>query len=77
MLPTAEIDHLITTVDEAISLAAAGQVGEGYRLLSRGFMRAEGLRREGHAWGHALMLRWGQACDNYAASYGVPLEDAP
>jgi hypothetical protein len=77
MLPDAEIDRLTNAVDEAIGLAALGQVGEGYRLLSKGFMRAEGLRREGKDWGHELMLRWGQACDNYAASYGVPLEDAP
>lgn len=29
MLPTEEIDHLMETVDEAISLAAEGKVGEG------------------------------------------------
>jgi hypothetical protein len=73
MLPDSEIDRLMDAVDEAIGLAAEGKVGEGYRLLSEGRIRASELAKAREPWGAELVHRWRLACDNYAASYGVEL----
>jgi hypothetical protein len=75
VIPDEEIDHLTQTVDEVIGLAADGRVGEGYRLLSEGRLRAHNLRLLGHKWGRELAERWDLACDNYAEAYGVPIAD--
>lgn len=75
MIPTEEIDHLTTTVDEAIELAAVGRVGEGYRRLSEGRARADVLRIAGRPWAKELLARWEHACDTYTEAYGVPIEE--
>jgi hypothetical protein len=57
VIPTKEIDHLTQTVDEVIDPAADGKVGEGYRCLSEGLLRAHNLRLLCHEWGRELADR--------------------
>jgi hypothetical protein len=75
VIPTTEIDHLTTTVDDAIGLAAEDRVGEGYRQLSVGRARADVLRISGRPWAEELLARWEHACDTYTEAYGVPIRE--
>src|SRR5690348_13641497 len=57
MISDEEIDRLTTAVDDAIGLAAAGRITQGYALRSTGFLRARGIQRQ-EAWGEELVERW-------------------
>ena len=46
---------------------------EGYALLSAGLRRARALEQSGQAGARELVEVWSQACDNFAAFYGVPM----
>jgi hypothetical protein len=74
MIPKEEIDRLTQTVGAALTLAAQGQMGKGYTLLSRGLQRARGLSSD--PWNEELVRRWQAACDHYAGSFGVRLPDS-
>ena len=68
-----EIHRLITAVEGATTLAAAGQIAAGYALLLAGFRRAEGIRDAGQPGDELLVRRYGLAMQNYTDAYGVPL----
>jgi hypothetical protein len=74
MLPTNEIDTLTVSVTNAVDMAREGRIADGYACLVWGLHRAEGIAAEGVEWGAELVTRWQQACDNYAAQYGVRLD---
>ncbi len=71
MLPTAEINTLLTTVTDALDFATEGAVVDGYHYLLAGLRRAEGIADEGEPWAPELVARWRQALDSYAARYQV------
>jgi uncharacterized protein YjbI with pentapeptide repeats len=71
---THEIDTLTMTVTDAIDMAREGQITDGYACLVWGLHRAEEIAGDGIAWGAELVMRWQQACDNYARRYGMPLD---
>jgi hypothetical protein len=71
MLPDTEIDTLLTLVDDAIALAAAGQLADGYLLLLAGLHYAEAQREEGEPWAEELVERYRLAVENYCTGYGV------
>jgi hypothetical protein len=83
MLPPEAIDTVNQIIDWAVEAAAAGRIGEGItrvcdagtRLLSDGFQRALTLQELGQAGAVELVELWQQACDNYTASYRVPLSE--
>jgi len=73
MPPHREIHTLIMAVEGATTLAAAGQLADGYALLLAGFRRAEAIRDAGQAGAEQLVRRYGLAMENYTDAYGVPL----
>jgi hypothetical protein len=74
MIPPVEINRFTDAIHDAIGLAADGYLTDGFELLLQGRRRAELLQQEGVPWGHELVERWRQACDNYAHNCGVPFE---
>lgn len=74
MLPDDEIDTFLTLVDDAIALAAEGQLADGHGLLLAGLHYAEEERENAAPWADELIGRYRLALENYCASYGVPIE---
>jgi hypothetical protein len=69
MLPLWEIDALRTALLEAVDLAVADEVAEGYECLRSGLRRAQALRDAGEPWGKELVHRYEQALDVYTSRY--------
>jgi hypothetical protein len=74
MLPDDEIDTFLTLVDDAVALAAEGQLADGYSLLLAGFRYAEEQREHAAPWADELIERYRLALENYCSSYGVRME---
>ena len=73
MLPDHEIDTFLTLVDDAITMAAEGQLVDGYLLLLAGMHYAEERREEAEPWAEELIERYRLAVENYCAGYGVSI----
>ncbi len=73
-IPEPEMERFLVTVDSAVGFAATGELVRGHEELMQGFRHAEALLNAGRQWGHALLLRYRLAMDNYCESYGVPME---
>jgi hypothetical protein len=71
MLPDHEINTLILTVTEAVDLALAGEIADGYQALLAGLHRAEEIAEEGEPCAEELVARWRRALDTYAKRWGV------
>jgi hypothetical protein len=73
MIPTVELDLFTDVLEDAIRLAARGQLSDGYTGLLVGVERALELHLAGEPWAPDLLARWRVACADYAHAFGVPL----
>jgi hypothetical protein len=73
MIPTVELDLFTDVLEDAIHLAAQGQLSDGYTGLLVGVERAIDLHLAGEPWARDLLARWRAACADYAQAFGVPL----
>jgi hypothetical protein len=71
VLPRNEIDTLLTTITDAVDLAAEGDAHLGYEALRAGLRRAEELRDAGQQWGEELARRWQEALDRFAERWRI------
>ena len=71
MLPLSELDRLTTTIADALNLAAAGKITDGFACLLAGLQHAQARREAGEAWGKALVRRYQRACHNDAARHSL------
>lgn len=74
MVPESELDLLFLSLEDAISLAIAGYLVDGYDCLLDGLRLAEESRAAGQPWDPALVRRYREALDSYAIRYGVRME---
>jgi hypothetical protein len=70
-LPVSVIDPLILTVEEAVDLAHAGQVADGYQVLLIGKARSLEGEKNFEAWAEELDRLWSGAIERYAERWGV------
>lgn len=71
MIPEHEAATLAMSVTEALDLAEAGQVLDGYRCLLGGLARAEEAAAEEEPWGPELVTRYRIALTNYGERFGI------
>ena len=71
MLPAHEFDLLTKTAGEALDLAAAGRLTEGYAALRAGLTRALECESAGEPFGAELVARWCWVCEWYSGRYGT------
>jgi hypothetical protein len=71
MLPLEELSLLMSTIGNALDLAAGGRITDGYITLLGGVHRAEEMAAGAPVWAEELLIRWHQARDNYASRYAV------
>lgn len=71
MLPEDELGSFLITVTDAMKMARAGDVENGYIALLAGLHRARGIGAEGQPWGAELVRRYLEALDNYAREWHV------
>jgi hypothetical protein len=75
IIPQQELNDLDTAVDEAVGLAAEGELAAGYTRLLTGLHHAQELRHIGAPWARALIRHYQQAIRVYIESLGVPMEE--
>lgn len=73
-IPTNELNTLIMSVAEALDLAAAGEVLNGWRCLLGGMERAQEAEEWGDPWGPELVARYRKALDEYGELHGIRVE---
>jgi hypothetical protein len=71
MLPHVELEALLLTLEEAISLAVSGHLVDGYDCLLGGLHVAEECSEAGMPWAGELARRYQEALEVYAVRYGV------
>jgi hypothetical protein len=71
MIPHSEFSTLMFAVGDAIELAEAGRVDDGYLILLQGLQRANEARDAGEDWGEVLLQRYQTAADDFARQYGL------
>jgi hypothetical protein len=71
MIPHAEIATLMLAVGDALDLAKAGQVANGYMILLQGLQRAHAVDEAGEKWGAELRQRYQAAADDFAQQYSL------
>jgi hypothetical protein len=71
MLPDHELDTLLITVTDAVDLARAGDVAEGYTALLAGLHRAKEVAAAGEPWAGELVSRYREALENFAREWRV------
>lgn len=76
MLLDDEISLLNNTIDQAVTLAALGELCEGYDELAYGLERAKAHLGFGLTWPEELLPLYQQAVENYCVSY-LPAWDGP
>jgi hypothetical protein len=72
MVTRSENHTLVTAVEGAATLAAAGHLADGYALLLAGLRRVEAIRDDGQTGADMLVRRYGLAMENYTDAYGIP-----
>ena len=75
--PTTSFRAFLTTITDAVDLAAAGDPAAGYEVLLAGQQRAEELHAEGLSWAEELVGRYLDARERFAARWGVGGEGYP
>ena len=76
MLPADEFEFLTMTAGQAVDLAAAGRLADGYAALRAGLTRALECQSAGEPYGAELVGQWCWVCEWYSGRYGVPREKA-
>lgn len=71
MIPHSELSMLMLAVGDALDLAEAGRVSDGYLILLQGLQRAGEACESGDAWGETLRQRYQTAADDFARQYGL------
>jgi hypothetical protein len=71
MIPHSELSTLMLAVGDALDLAEAGRVSDGYLILLQGLQRANDVGKAGQAWGEELRRRYQTAADDFAQQYGL------
>jgi hypothetical protein len=73
-IPEPEESVLLLCVQDAVNLAVAGDPPAGYRSLAEGLERARESLDDGQPWAEALLQRYLDALEEYAARWGLELE---
>ena len=71
MLPDHELDTFLVTVTDAVDLARAGEIADGYTALLGGLHRAREIADAGELWAAELVRRYHEAVENYAREWRV------
>lgn len=74
VIPEREITVFLLSVEEALDLAASGEVLSGYRCLLGMLERAEEARDLDEPWGPELVTRCRIALRNYGEQHGLRVE---
>ena len=74
MVPNTEMNGLMLTLEEAISLAVSGYLADGYDCLVAGLRQAELQQGQGHGWADELVRRYRDSLEAYVVRYGVRLD---
>jgi hypothetical protein len=74
MLPDAEIERLIQSIQGAIRLAEAGKFCAGYDHLRSGLQHAEESRPLARPYQQSVEVLWMTAVEEYALCYGVGVD---
>jgi hypothetical protein len=69
-IPEYEWEIFFNTIDDAVGLAMLGRIGDGFRRLELGLLRAEEIAEES-AWGEELRTRYRKAMDRFTQRYGA------
>jgi hypothetical protein len=72
-IPAHEIDTFVLTATEAVDLAAAGEIQNGFRCLAGGLGLAQEAEADGEVWGWQLVKLYREALDRYTSGYGARL----
>ena len=74
MVPNTEMNGLMITLEEAISLAVSGNLADGYDCLLAGLRQAEAQKHHGHGWADELVRRYRDSLEAYVFRYGVRMD---
>ena len=74
MIPDQEMSAVMHALEEAIAVALAGCLADGYARLLTGVRRAESHRAPGRRWAEELVQRYRATLDTYADRYGLRME---
>jgi hypothetical protein len=69
--PHSELSTLMLAVGDALDLAEASQVANGYMILLQGLQRASDADEAGEKWGEELRQRYQTAADDFAQQDGL------
>jgi hypothetical protein len=70
-LPDDELGSFLITVTDALKMARAGDIENGYIALLAGLHRAKEIAAEGQPWGAELVRRYQEAVENDAPEWRV------
>jgi hypothetical protein len=70
-LPDDELGSFLITVTDALKMARAGHIENGYIALLAGLHRAKEIAAEGQPWGAELVRRYREAVENDAPEWRV------